>query len=99
MTNLPKSVAICGKTIRFVYEEGMDDFGTYLHDESTIKLAGRVKQNRKLLKDTIRHEMMHAVLWITGVAFLERFEEETLVRCMDEVFFPVWEKFCKKHQF
>lgn len=45
---------------------------------------------------TLRHELMEASLCISGVGFCETFEQEAVVRCMDEVFFPAWDRLNKR---
>jgi hypothetical protein len=47
---------------------------------------------------TLRHEMVHAALAIGGVAFSESMEEEAIVRCMDELFFPAWDRVAKRYR-
>jgi hypothetical protein len=39
---------------------------------------------------------MEASLCISGVGFCETFEQEAVVRCMDEVFFPAYERLLKR---
>ena len=40
--------------------------------------------------------MMEASLLISGVGWLENYDQEAVVRCMEEIFFPAWESFLKK---
>ena len=42
--------------------------------------------------------MVHAALRIGGVAFSEYMEEESVVRCMDDLFFPAWDAIQSKHK-
>jgi hypothetical protein len=44
----------------------------------------------------LRHEMVEASLLLSGVGWCDRYEQEAVVRCMDEVFFPAWERTRKK---
>ena len=37
-----------------------------------------------------------AAFGISGVAFAEHIDEESVVRCMDEIFFPCWDKLSLK---
>ena len=53
----------------------------------------------KTLLNTIRHEMMEASLLLSGVGFLETYEQEAVVRCMEEIFFPAWAQFLKRIKF
>ena len=40
--------------------------------------------------------MMEASLLISGVGFSDSYEQEAVVRCMEEIFFPAWEVILKK---
>ena len=53
----------------------------------------------KALLATVRHEMMEASLLLSGVGFLESYEQEAVVRCMEEIFFPAWAQFLKRIKF
>lgn len=72
-------------------------YGLYFHDKKLIQINKKLKG--KMLLDTIRHEMMEASLLLSGVGFLEAYEQEAVVRCMEEIFFPAWESFLKKDPF
>jgi hypothetical protein len=43
--------------------------------------------------------MMEASLLLSGVGFLESYEQEAVVRCMEEIFFPAWAQFLKRINF
>ena len=83
---LPKTVTIAGKRIKLIVEEfkgaDSDTFGEYYHDDNALA--------------TLRHEMMEASLFISGLAWAERYEQESVVRCMEEIFFPAWETILKR---
>jgi hypothetical protein len=89
---LPKTVKIGGKTIRVVVEPELDDWGSYHSDDAVIKISSKCIGRDKLTTDTLRHEMIHAAFDIAGLSYMERFEEESVVRCLDTVFFPAWSK-------
>jgi hypothetical protein len=40
--------------------------------------------------------MLHASFHIAGISFCENFEEEACIRCIDEVFFPAYERILKR---
>ena len=66
-------------------------------DEEFKKLIQVNKKIKgKVLLETIRHEMMEASLLLSGVGWLESYEQEAVVRCMEEIFFPAWERFLKR---
>ena len=91
-------VLIGGHRVKIKVVENFEDWGEYDHDNKTITIAGRALKNEALYLSTLRHEMVHAALWIGGVAFNESMEEEAVVRCMDEIFFPSWDRVCKRHR-
>lgn len=91
LPNIPKSVTIGGKRVSIKVLD-MDSWGEYDHDLARICIATKATANNKLLRDTLRHELMHAALNISGVAFAETISEESVVRCLDEIFFPCWDK-------
>ena len=89
---LPSSVMIGG--IRFAIvcqkiDEG--DYGRMIFDERKIVISTICLAKAQLLRETLRHEILHAALHVSGVSFLERYDEEALVRAMDHIFFPAWE--------
>lgn len=75
----------------------MECYGEYHHDKAEIRLSTKAMVKQSDLRETLRHEMMHAAMAISGVAFSERFEEEALVRCFEEIFFPAWDALRIKH--
>lgn len=94
---LPKSISIAGQRVKLElvpFNGDSPDFGLYLHDKKTIEINKSLKS--KNLINTIRHEMMEASLLISGVGWLENYDQEAVVRCMEEIFFPAWETFLKK---
>tara|TARA_Y100000996_G_scaffold408942_1_gene388831 strand:+ start:1198 stop:1506 length:309 start_codon:yes stop_codon:yes gene_type:complete len=98
--NFPKTVKIAGRRIRLVIKpfrgEDRDTFGEYFHDDKTIQINAGLSDEVALT--TLRHEMMEASLFISGLAWSERYEQEPIVRCMEEIFFPAWETFLKRIQ-
>tara|TARA_X000001382_G_scaffold31666_1_gene20571 strand:+ start:332 stop:631 length:300 start_codon:yes stop_codon:yes gene_type:complete len=94
---LPKTVSIAGKRIKIdvVTLSGDDpDYGMYFHDKKLIQINKGLKD--KVMLETLRHEMMEASLLISGVGWLESYDQEAVVRCMEEIFFPAWETFLKR---
>ena len=97
----PKTVSIAGRRIRLVVKpfKGVDsdNFGEYFHDEKLIQINTGLDDEVAL--HTLRHEMMEASLFLSGLAWAERYEQEPIVRCMEEIFFPAWEAILKRIQF
>ena len=94
----PKTITIAGRRIRLVVEpfKGVDSdtFGEYFHDDKLIQINAGLTDKDAL--ETLRHEMMEAALLISGVGYSERYEQEAVVRCMEEIFFPAWDTALKR---
>ena len=98
---LPKSIHIAGVPVKIIKEDLSDEnnrsngyYGYYSHERKTIVIDSSLKPAD--VKSTIRHEMLHASLAFSGLDRLDSFEEESLVVCIEELFFPEWERFCKR---
>lgn len=90
---VPSSVVIGGKRVRIVVEKLDDEsYGQCAFDGMKITLSPSTATNTRLLRDTLRHEMIHSALKISGVSFSERYEEEVIVRCLENIFFPAWDR-------
>ena len=91
-------MSIAGRRIRLVVKpfkvDDSDTFGEYSHDEKIIQINAGLSDEVAL--DTLRHEMMEASLFLSGLAWSERYEQEPIVRCMEEIFFPAWETILKR---
>ena len=92
----PKEIQIGGRTITVRIDPKIESWGEYHADNAEIVLASRTLEKQSRLRETLRHEMMHAALDITGLSYLERFEEESVVRCIDNIFHPAWDKVRKQ---
>lgn len=90
---VPKSITVGGRrvTIRF-RKYDFDDYGEYDYEGYEIRLNRRVIPDAKTLRETLRHELLHAALHVCHLTYADRFEEESVVRCIDETFFPAWER-------
>tara|TARA_R100001163_G_scaffold11767_1_gene10766 strand:+ start:1398 stop:1697 length:300 start_codon:yes stop_codon:yes gene_type:complete len=93
---IPKSIRIAGQTVKIATADLSDDdlYGYYSHERKMIFVSEHLEG--KQLLNTLRHELMEASLCISGVGFCETFEQEAVVRCMDEVFFPAYERLLKR---
>lgn len=93
---LPKSIRVAGLPIKIIRDNLSEDdcYGYYSHDRRAIVLEKTLTGEK--LRTSFRHELMHAALNIAGIAFCKAMEEEAVIRCMDEVFFPAWERFTKR---
>jgi len=90
--NLPKSVIVGGQRIRIDVSTSIEDWGQYDHDRKVITLSHRALEKASTLRTTLRHELMHAAMSISGVSYCTGFQEEAVIRCMDDIFFPAWTK-------
>jgi hypothetical protein len=53
----------------------LDPFGRTLHADAQINV--RSTQAPPAMRDTVLHEVLHAILWVSGLAFNEQMSEET----------------------
>lgn len=93
---IPTSVSVGGKRVRIRVIPELESWGEYHHDEAEIHLAPRTLLKAITLRETLRHELMHAALSISGVGFAESLDQEAVIRCFDEIFFPAWDTLHKK---
>jgi hypothetical protein len=93
---LPKTIRVAGQTVKIKQANLSDDdcYGFYSHARKMIFVHDDLDEHTTLT--TLRHELMEASLCISGVGFCENFEQEAVVRCMDEVFFPAYERLLKR---
>lgn len=88
MNTLPKIVTIGGVDLRIIVRETGDDYGSCHFDRREIWISDAATVPQQM--DTLRHEMMHAALAIGGVGYSEKYDEEPIVRCLENIFFPAW---------
>jgi hypothetical protein len=89
----PATINIAGHRIKLKFVPLADCYGQYDHEIKTIQINSAFKSDRECVLVTIRHEMMEASLLLSGVGFSDKYEQEIIVRCMEEIFFPAWDKF------
>ena len=89
---LPRNVTIGGIKFRVVIEALDDgDFGRMCFDERKIIISDECADFKTQL-ETLRHEMLHAALHVSGVSFSQRYDEENIVRAIEHLFFPAFHK-------
>jgi hypothetical protein len=91
----PEKIRIGGITLAVRIEPTLESWGEYHADKREITLASRTLEKRSTLRETLRHEMMHAALDISGINYSTAKitdMEETLCRCIDNIFHPAWER-------
>ena len=89
--NFPKHIHVGGLKVKIIIVENLEDFGSFDLDRMVISVR---KGPTKEMNDTLRHELMHAAFAIGGIGHCEPFTqvEEGVVRCLDHLFFPSWNK-------
>jgi hypothetical protein len=89
----PRSVEVAGQKVRVRIRDLEDAFGQFWPDERLIEI-----DRTHLANDpdeawlTFRHELMEAALFLSGVGYMETYQQEPVVRAMEQVFFPVWDR-------
>jgi hypothetical protein len=74
-----------------------DTYGQFTFDDRLIEIdRDHLKEDPAGALETLRHEMMEAALLLTGVGFMEKYDQEPVVRAMEQAFFPAWEKLLAK---
>jgi hypothetical protein len=87
---LPTSVKIAGQRIKIKVGKLEEAYGQYEHEHRIIWISNTIKDERIIIA-TLRHEILEASLLISGVGWLEKYDQEAIVRCVDEIFWPAWE--------
>ncbi len=87
-----RSIRMAGQTVKIRRRNlaDHDEWGFWVAESRTIVLHDKLTPRK--FKETLRHEMVHAALHFCGVTWCETMEEEAVVRCLDEVFWPSWER-------
>jgi len=88
----PTSVNIGGRTITIRIDSKLEAWGEYHSDDREIIIAARTLEKKSTLRETLRHEILHASLDIAGLSHLTVYQEEAIVRCIDNIFYPAWDK-------
>jgi hypothetical protein len=88
---IPPSISIGGQEVEIVIEKDLAEYGLFCLDDMRITLRSA---DTDIMVSTLRHEMMHAAFAIGGIAHCKPFEdmEEGAVRCLENIFFPAWER-------
>lgn len=94
---LPKRVRVAGEWVQIRVSRGpIDDEGTYAQYEDdcrTIRICPTVARgDKKVLWTTLQHELMEAVLYITGVGWSEKYNQEAVVRACEVHLFPLQDR-------
>lgn len=71
------------RVVEKLHFEDVSAYGAYSHDEPAIELDANLSFERE--RETLVHESLHAMLALTGDAFLEPADEENLVTFLSPV--------------
>ena len=94
---IPTSMPIAGQKIKIEVKDFNGDlYGQFLFDKKTIDVDIKVAANKKLFMETMRHEVFEACLLLSGVGWGEKYDQEQIVRCMDEIYHPAMVRLEKK---
>jgi len=94
---IPKKISIGGIAFKVQFVKfDVDDYGRMDFDQRLILLNHSIKHNLPMVIETLRYEMVHAALAVGGVSFSVEYDEEVIVRCLDSLFFPAWDKLTKR---
>lgn len=84
-----KNIKLMGKTIDIVYKDLENgDWGECDIDNLTIVLNTKCLKDKKHHWWTLAHEATHMIFELSGVAFMEKNEEEAYVRCVENFVIP-----------
>jgi hypothetical protein len=87
---IPETVSLGGISFSVIRKELREDYGQFHFDKREIWISESISDD--LAWETLRHEMIHAALYISGHTFAEKYEEEPIVRSLENLFFPAWGK-------
>lgn len=95
---LPRSAVVAGVTIKIVQKDldVEECFGYWDYDKRTIFLGKSLRP--AVLTATLRHELLHASLDLSGISFAKDFQQldEPVVRAIETHFLPSWERMKKR---
>jgi hypothetical protein len=89
---IPKSVMVGGTRVKVQVKELDDAYGQFLYDKMRIELNVDLLRDPVALRETLRHELVEASLLISGVGWSEQYEQESVVRALDNIFWPAWDR-------
>lgn len=94
---LPRRVRVAGEWVSIRISRGpIDEEGTfaqYEHDDRVIRVSPEIARgDPRVLWTTLQHELMEAVLYITGVGWSETYNQEAVVRACEVHLFPLQER-------
>jgi Zn-dependent peptidase ImmA (M78 family) len=84
------SLTVAGKKVRVIADSNIEPYALFDPETNIIRVHPSVTSDETLFFETIRHELGHAVMHITGLFALMSAEvQEAIIRSMDSFLFPV----------
>jgi hypothetical protein len=78
--------------VPLMIDQTQSEYGVCHFDPKRITFASVCADDPALFWSTLRHELQHMALMIGGPAWaMTDGENESIIRCMDELFFPAWD--------
>jgi len=81
-------LSILGVDVKVEYCDLISDWGTCDIDEKKITIASRCLKDKKQHSLTVIHEVTHMIFEMTGLAYMEKNDEEAYVRCVENLLIP-----------
>jgi hypothetical protein len=82
-----KSLKILGRRIRVRYSD-IEEWGLCDSDQLTILVSLKCIEDPNQHWLTLIHEVTHMIFRMTGIAYMDRNEEEAYVRCVENLVVP-----------
>ena len=93
MRDIPEKVEIAGREIAVVWRDFEETYGQYCHDKREIQMANRIRGRKNMAWQTFMHEVVHGAIGMSGLDHVLGGEnEEAVVRCIEHLLFPVFDK-------
>jgi hypothetical protein len=92
---VPKHLTICGRKVKIVVSQNLQESGQIVHgyfDASEHKIALRSDKS-EVMRDTLLHEVLHAILHYSGHSHLVGVGEEGLVVALENGLSPLLKVF------
>ena len=84
-----QKINVLGHSIKIEYKTWHDgQFGSCDPDNRVIKLSHACLEDEALHWETLKHEVMHMILHMSGISFMESNNEEAYVRCIENLILP-----------
>lgn len=82
-----KSLRVLGRRVRVRYSD-IEEWGLCDSDDIVVILSLKCIDDPRQHWLTIIHEVTHMIFRMTGIAYMERNEEEAYVRCVENLIVP-----------